>query len=175
MQHRVRCEPVSRGNLHLNGTTINETWKEKIYSYGGIALPGFPNLFTLYGPFAPVNNVPPLHASPTPRSEIGRDPYCAKTVIAERRRDPGGGASAIIAYAFGCGSTVVGHLKTTETRAYWGRSCALASPKLMDVTITFCKLMTRNSWGSLPALRTVSVASEMLSPLIVAASAPYLK
>ena len=38
--------------------TINETWKEKIYSYGGIALPGFPNLFTLYGPFAPVNNVP---------------------------------------------------------------------------------------------------------------------
>jgi len=24
----------------------------------GIALPGFPNLFLLYGPFAPVNNVP---------------------------------------------------------------------------------------------------------------------
>jgi hypothetical protein len=29
----------------LNGTTIDEAWKEKIYSYGGIALPGFPNLF----------------------------------------------------------------------------------------------------------------------------------
>jgi cation diffusion facilitator CzcD-associated flavoprotein CzcO len=42
----------------LNGTTIDEVWKEKIYSYGGIALPGFPNLFMLYGPFAPVNNVP---------------------------------------------------------------------------------------------------------------------
>jgi hypothetical protein len=42
----------------LNGTTIHEAWKEKIYSYGGIALPGFPNLFMLYGPFAPVNNVP---------------------------------------------------------------------------------------------------------------------
>jgi hypothetical protein len=42
----------------LNGTTIGEAWKEKIYSYGGIALPGFPNLFMLYGPFAPVNNVP---------------------------------------------------------------------------------------------------------------------
>ena len=42
----------------LNGTTIDEAWKEKIYSYGGIALPGFPNLFMLYGPFAPVNNVP---------------------------------------------------------------------------------------------------------------------
>jgi cation diffusion facilitator CzcD-associated flavoprotein CzcO len=42
----------------LNGTTIDEAWKEKIYSYGGIALPGFPNLFMLYGPFSPVNNVP---------------------------------------------------------------------------------------------------------------------
>src|SRR5260370_24926530 len=42
----------------LNGTTMDEAWKEKIYSYGGIALPGFPNLFILYGPFAPVNNVP---------------------------------------------------------------------------------------------------------------------
>ncbi len=42
----------------LNGTTIDEAWKEKIYSYGGIALPGFPNLFMLYGPFGPVNNVP---------------------------------------------------------------------------------------------------------------------
>jgi hypothetical protein len=42
----------------LNGATIDEAWKEKIYSYGGIALPGFPNLFMLYGPFAPANNVP---------------------------------------------------------------------------------------------------------------------
>ena len=42
----------------LNGTTIDEVWKERIYSYGGIALPGFPNLFMLYGPFSPVNNVP---------------------------------------------------------------------------------------------------------------------
>jgi hypothetical protein len=40
----------------LNGMTIDEAWKEKIYSHGGIALPGFPNLFMLYGPFAPVNN-----------------------------------------------------------------------------------------------------------------------
>ena len=42
----------------LNGVTIDEAWRERIYSYGGIALPGFPNLFMLYGPFAPVNNVP---------------------------------------------------------------------------------------------------------------------
>lgn len=41
-----------------NGVTIDEVWKNKIYSYGGIALPGFPNLFMLYGPFSPVNNVP---------------------------------------------------------------------------------------------------------------------
>jgi cation diffusion facilitator CzcD-associated flavoprotein CzcO len=34
----------------LNGVTIDEAWKERIYSYGGIALPGFPNLFMLYGP-----------------------------------------------------------------------------------------------------------------------------
>jgi cation diffusion facilitator CzcD-associated flavoprotein CzcO len=41
-----------------NGLTIDEAWKDKIYSYGGIALPGFPNMFMLYGPFSPVNNVP---------------------------------------------------------------------------------------------------------------------
>jgi hypothetical protein len=44
--------------IGLNGLTIDEAWRERIYSYGGIALPGFPNLFMLYGPFAPVNNVP---------------------------------------------------------------------------------------------------------------------
>jgi len=53
----------------LNGMTIDEAWRERIYSYGGIALPGFPNLFMLYGPFAPVNNVPvPLGLE----QEIGR-------------------------------------------------------------------------------------------------------
>lgn len=41
----------------LNGLTIDEAWKERIYSYRGVAMPGFPNLFMLYGPFAPVNNV----------------------------------------------------------------------------------------------------------------------
>ena len=42
----------------LDGATIAEAWKERIYSWGGIALPGFPNLYMLYGPFSPVNNVP---------------------------------------------------------------------------------------------------------------------
>jgi cation diffusion facilitator CzcD-associated flavoprotein CzcO len=42
----------------IDGVTIDEVWKSKIYSYGGIALPQFPNLFMLYGPFSPVNNVP---------------------------------------------------------------------------------------------------------------------
>jgi cation diffusion facilitator CzcD-associated flavoprotein CzcO len=42
----------------LDGATLDETWKERIYSYGGVALPRFPNLYMLYGPFSPVNNVP---------------------------------------------------------------------------------------------------------------------
>jgi cation diffusion facilitator CzcD-associated flavoprotein CzcO len=42
----------------LNGVTVDETWKKRIYSYYGVSLPGFPNLFMLYGPFSPVNNVP---------------------------------------------------------------------------------------------------------------------
>jgi cation diffusion facilitator CzcD-associated flavoprotein CzcO len=62
----------------LDGVTIDEAWREKIYSYGGIALPGFPNLFMLYGPFAPVNNVPvPLGLE----QEIG----CIMRLIAEAR------------------------------------------------------------------------------------------
>lgn len=42
----------------IGGATIDSLWQERIFSYGGIALPGFPNLFMLYGPFSPVNNVP---------------------------------------------------------------------------------------------------------------------
>ncbi len=62
----------------LNGTTIDEAWKERIYSYGGIALPGFPNLFLLYGPFAPVNNVPvPLG--------LDQEIACIMRLIAEAR------------------------------------------------------------------------------------------
>jgi hypothetical protein len=61
-----------------NGTTINKAWKEKIYSYGGIALPGFPNLFMLYGAFAPVNNVPvPLG--------LDQEIACIMRLIAEAR------------------------------------------------------------------------------------------
>ena len=41
----------------LNGLTVDELWKDSIFSYRGIALPGFPNLFVLFGPFSPVNNV----------------------------------------------------------------------------------------------------------------------
>jgi cation diffusion facilitator CzcD-associated flavoprotein CzcO len=42
----------------LNGVTIDEVWKDNIYAYRGVALPSFPNLFMLYGPFSPVNNIP---------------------------------------------------------------------------------------------------------------------
>lgn len=41
----------------LDGITIDELWKAGVYSYRGVALPGFPNFFMLYGPFAPVNNI----------------------------------------------------------------------------------------------------------------------
>ena len=41
-----------------NGITLDQIWKDRIYSYGGIALPGMPNLYMLYGPFSGVNNVP---------------------------------------------------------------------------------------------------------------------
>src|SRR5246127_3268202 len=62
----------------LNGTTIEEAWRERIYAYGGIALPGFPNLFMLYGPFAPVNNVPvPLG--------LDQEIACIMRLIAEAR------------------------------------------------------------------------------------------
>ncbi|HZT52070.1 MAG TPA: NAD(P)/FAD-dependent oxidoreductase [Stellaceae bacterium] len=62
----------------LNGVTLDEAWKDRIYSFGGIALPGFPNLFMLYGPFSPVNNVPvPLGLD----QEIG----CIMRLIAEAR------------------------------------------------------------------------------------------
>ena len=44
--------------IGLGGKTIDQVWQSKIYSYGGIALPDFPNMFMLYGPFSPVNNVP---------------------------------------------------------------------------------------------------------------------
>jgi cation diffusion facilitator CzcD-associated flavoprotein CzcO len=64
--------------IGVGGTTLEEAWRERIYSYGGIALPGFPNLFMLYGPFAPVNNVPvPLGLE----QEIG----CIMRLIGEAR------------------------------------------------------------------------------------------
>jgi cation diffusion facilitator CzcD-associated flavoprotein CzcO len=42
----------------LNGVTLDELWANRIFSYAGVALPGFPNMFLLFGPFSPVNNVP---------------------------------------------------------------------------------------------------------------------
>jgi len=42
----------------LNGVSIAEVWKDNVFSYGGVGVPGFPNMFLLYGPFAPLNNVP---------------------------------------------------------------------------------------------------------------------
>lgn len=38
------------------GPTLEEAWNERPYSYLGLALPGFPNLFLLNGPNGPVGN-----------------------------------------------------------------------------------------------------------------------
>jgi len=42
-----------RGNRELSAA-----WRDGAEAYLGITVSGFPNLFMLYGPFAPVNNVP---------------------------------------------------------------------------------------------------------------------
>jgi cation diffusion facilitator CzcD-associated flavoprotein CzcO len=41
----------------VGGVTVDELWKDGVFSYRGFALPGFPNLLLPYGPFSPVNNV----------------------------------------------------------------------------------------------------------------------
>ncbi len=43
--------------LGLDGLSVDTLWKDGVFSYRGVALPGFPNFFMLYGPFSPVNNV----------------------------------------------------------------------------------------------------------------------
>ncbi len=44
--------------IGANGVSIEECWKNGVFSYRGVSLPDFPNFFMLYGPFSPVNNVP---------------------------------------------------------------------------------------------------------------------
>jgi len=41
-----------------DGRTLHEIWQGSPYSYRGVSMPGFPNLFLLHGPFSPINNVP---------------------------------------------------------------------------------------------------------------------
>lgn len=41
----------------VGGMTINELWKDSVFSYRGVALPSMPNFFLLSGPFAPVNSL----------------------------------------------------------------------------------------------------------------------
>lgn len=39
-----------------DGVTIEDLWKDSVYSYKGVGLPHMPNFFLLCGPFAPVNS-----------------------------------------------------------------------------------------------------------------------
>ena len=41
----------------VGGMTINDLWKDSVFSYRGVALPAMPNFFLLSGPFAPVNSL----------------------------------------------------------------------------------------------------------------------
>jgi cation diffusion facilitator CzcD-associated flavoprotein CzcO len=41
----------------IGGVTIDELWKDSVFSYRGVALPSMPNFFLLSGPFAPVNSL----------------------------------------------------------------------------------------------------------------------
>lgn len=41
-----------------DGLSVNDVWRDGVFSYRGVALPDFPNFFMLYGPFSPVNNIP---------------------------------------------------------------------------------------------------------------------
>ena len=43
----------------VNGTELDDVWSDGPFSYKGIAVPDFPNMFVLHGPFSPVNLVPP--------------------------------------------------------------------------------------------------------------------
>lgn len=40
-----------------DGMTVEELWKDGVYSFRGVALPSMPNFFMLCGPFAPVNSL----------------------------------------------------------------------------------------------------------------------
>ena len=66
---------VGRDGLH-----IDEAWRDGASAYLGLTTPGFPNLFMLYGPFSPVNNVPvPMGLD----QEIG---YIMRLIAEARRR-----------------------------------------------------------------------------------------
>jgi cation diffusion facilitator CzcD-associated flavoprotein CzcO len=42
----------------LDGRLLDDVWGSDPFSYRGISVPGFPNMFLLHGPYSPVNNVP---------------------------------------------------------------------------------------------------------------------
>lgn len=44
--------------LGEDGLPLDSVWADGPFSYRGVAVPGFPNMFLLHGPFSPVNNVP---------------------------------------------------------------------------------------------------------------------
>lgn len=43
----------------IGGISLEDIWKNAVFSYKGVAIPRIPNFFMLNGPFAPVNLIPP--------------------------------------------------------------------------------------------------------------------
>lgn len=41
-----------------DGITMDDVWKDGVFSYYGVGVPGMPNLFLACGPYAPINLVP---------------------------------------------------------------------------------------------------------------------
>ncbi|QDV23262.1 flavin-containing monooxygenase [Aureliella helgolandensis] len=39
-----------------NGLKLDEAWKEDAYAHRSVAIPGFPNFFTVFGPYSPIGN-----------------------------------------------------------------------------------------------------------------------
>lgn len=48
-----------------DGMSIDDLWRERVSSYRTVALPSFPNVFTLGGPFSPINNQSVIKVSET--------------------------------------------------------------------------------------------------------------
>ena len=48
--------------IHAHGRNLQDVWSSRLEGYLGLGIPGFPNTFTMLGPYSPVSNGPLLPA-----------------------------------------------------------------------------------------------------------------